>query len=68
METKIVFLTQLEVAKRWNISHQTLQRWRWWGKGPRYFKVGNRVRYNLADIEAYETSHFLSSTSQPTEI
>jgi hypothetical protein len=36
------------------MSHRTLERWRWEGKGPRYLKVGGRVLYRLADIEAFE--------------
>ena len=68
MENTVLFLTQKDLAKRWNISHQTLERWRWWGKGPQYFKFGNKVRYKLPDIEAYEAGHLLTSTSQVSEI
>jgi len=27
-------LNQIELAARWNISHRTLERWRWSGEGP----------------------------------
>ncbi len=68
MENTVLFLTQKDVAKRWNISHQTLERWRWWGKGPQYFKFGNKVRYKLSDIEVYEAKRAASSTSEASVI
>ena len=50
----IQHLNQAQLAARWNISPRTLERWRWVGEGPRYLKIGGRVVYRLADIEAYE--------------
>ena len=38
-------LTQKELARRWTISHRTLERWRWAGEGPAYMKLGGRVVY-----------------------
>lgn len=29
-------LSQIELAARWNISHRTLERWRWTGEGPKF--------------------------------
>ena len=29
-------LNQKELARRWNISHRTLERWRWAGEGPQF--------------------------------
>jgi hypothetical protein len=49
-------LNQIDLARRWRISPRTLERWRWLGEGPRYLKLGGRVLYRLADIEAYEQS------------
>ena len=51
-------LNQVELARRWALSHRTLERWRWEGNGPRYLKVGGRVLYRLTDIEAYEAAQF----------
>ena len=56
-------LNQIELADRWNISHRTLERWRWTGEGPRYLKIGGRVVYRLEDIEAYEARQLRDSTS-----
>ncbi len=49
-------LNQIDLARRWRISPRTLERWRWLGEGPRYLKLGGRVLYRAADIEAYEQS------------
>jgi hypothetical protein len=49
-------LNQKELARRWGISHRTLERWRSEGRGPAYLKLGGRVLYRLPDIEAFEHS------------
>ena len=51
-----ICLNQIDLARRWKISPRTLERWRWLGEGPRYLKLGGRVLYRVADIEAYEQS------------
>jgi len=51
---------QIELARRWRISHRTLERWRWLGIGPRYVKLGGRVVYREADVLAYEADHLRS--------
>ena len=52
----IKHLTQIELSRRWRVSHRTLERWRWERVGPRYLKVGCRVVYRLEDVEAYEAA------------
>ena len=47
-------LNQVELGRRWRISHRTLERWRWLKRGPQYLKIGGRVVYRLEDVEAYE--------------
>jgi hypothetical protein len=56
-------LSQVELAARWNLSPRTLERWRWVGIGPRFLKLGGRVTYRLADVEAFEAEQLRSSTS-----
>ncbi len=56
-------LSQIELAARWNISHRTLERWRWTGEGPRFVKLGGRVVYRLEDIEEYEREQIRQSTA-----
>lgn len=47
-------LSQKELARRWTISHRTLERWRWVGEGPPYMKIGGRVVYRLEDVIEFE--------------
>lgn len=65
--TEESFLTQSHLAKRWGISPHTLERWRWQGEGPRFVKIGGRVRYRIADVEAYEASNSMNCTAQNTQ-
>lgn len=60
-------LSQTELAARWNISHRTLERWRWTGEGPQFIKIGGRVVYRQEDIEAYEAGNLRSSTLAPAQ-
>ncbi|KGL02744.1 helix-turn-helix domain-containing protein [Thalassobacter stenotrophicus] len=53
MQSKFCF-SQKELARRWAISHRTLERWRWSGEGPNYLKLGGRVIYRLEDIMTFE--------------
>jgi predicted site-specific integrase-resolvase len=56
-------LNQIDLADRWNISHRTLERWRWTGEGPCFVKLGGRVVYRLEDVEAFERAKVRASTS-----
>jgi len=56
-------LHQADLARRWNISPRTLERWRWLGQGPRFLKIGGRVAYRLEDIEAYEAAQLRTSSA-----
>jgi predicted site-specific integrase-resolvase len=58
-------LNQIELARRWNISARTLERWRWLGEGPVYLKLGGRVSYRLEDVEHYEAIHLHANTNGP---
>lgn len=51
-------LNQVELGRRWAMSHRTLERWRWEGGGLSYLKMGGRVLYRLEDIEAFEAAGF----------
>lgn len=50
----MTYLTPKELATRWKMHPTSLGNWRVKGKGPRYIKLGWRVLYLLADVEAYE--------------
>ena len=49
-------LNQIELARRWRVSPRTLERWRWQRQGPCFLKIGGRVAYRVADIEAFEAA------------
>lgn len=46
---------------------QTPRRWRVQGRGPVFVRVGNRVRYRQADVEAWLDANSASSTSDRSE-
>lgn len=55
-------MTQTELAKRWQISEATLERWRTEAGGPLFLKLGNQVRYRVRDVEAFEAEVLREST------
>ena len=57
-------LSTRELAERWTISRRTLDRWRWAGEGPRFLKLGGRVVYRIADIEAFEQQQLRTRTDE----
>lgn len=59
-----VHLTPKELAKRLRANVNTLANWRWQGVGPRFIKVGRKVLYPLAEIEAFEQRQLRSNTTQ----
>lgn len=59
----IQHLTQQLLAKRWNVSIRTLERWRAEGIGPVYLKIHGRVSYRETDIEKFESGCMHESTS-----
>ncbi|PSK99754.1 excisionase family DNA binding protein [Haloactinopolyspora alba] len=47
------FMTTNELAEMLRTSPETCRYWRHRGTGPRSFKVGRRVLYDRADVEAW---------------
>jgi len=65
-ETGKVYLTTEELAKRWNISANTLRSWRFKGEGPPYFKPGGekgKTLYRIEDVEAFEAKNTVGGTA-----
>ncbi|HNI19808.1 helix-turn-helix transcriptional regulator [Accumulibacter sp.] len=60
----IQYLTQAQLAVRWQVAESTLERWRSEGIGPIYLKMMGRVRYRLSDILAFEAESLRKSTSE----
>lgn len=61
------FLTPRELARRWSTTLNTLSQWRWYGRGPQFFKMGRRVLYKIAEIERFEEEQSYQNTSQIPE-
>lgn len=62
--TEINYLTQTQLAERWQDTESTLERWRSEGIGPIYRKMMGRVHYRLSDITDFEEDSHRGSTSQ----
>lgn len=53
----MVYVTEKEAAAYLSLQSETLNRWRWAGKGPRYYRVGGTIRYKLKDLDAFTQPH-----------
>jgi predicted DNA-binding transcriptional regulator AlpA len=49
-------LNEREVAAQLTVSVATIRRWRLFGQGPRYVKIGAAVRYRADDLAAWVNS------------
>lgn len=58
-------LKERVLAKRWDRSIRTLQRWRAIGYGPPFIQIGGSVRYYLEDVIAFEEKARRSSRGRP---
>ncbi len=47
------FTTETELASRLGRSRTTLQNWRRLGNGPPFQKLGGRISYRTADVQAW---------------
>jgi hypothetical protein len=59
-------MTQDEVAALFDITVPVLANWRCVGKGPRYVKLGGRVKYRKSDVEAFISASVRQSTCEAT--
>jgi len=59
-------LTGKQLARRWNISHRTVEKWRLLGVGPVFIRLGGTVRYRLIDVETFERRHLCIATPRRT--
>lgn len=56
-------LTPKEAAERLRLSTGTLSNWRVRGDGPSFIKLGSKVLYPLAEVEAYEKRQLRRNTT-----
>lgn len=59
------YLTNDEAAKFLRLSPRTTEKLRVIGGGPRFRKFGRRVRYAIADLEAWSNARAFEMTSDP---
>ncbi len=63
MRDDTTYLDTRAAAAHLGLSPRTLDRYRVSGEGPEFYKLGSRVRYRLADLEAWAESRRRRSTS-----
>ena len=63
MRDDTTYLDTRAAAAHLGLSPRTLDRYRVSGEGPEFYKLGTRVRYRLADLEAWAESRRRRSTS-----
>jgi predicted DNA-binding transcriptional regulator AlpA len=51
------FGSEVEAARIAGISPRTLQKWRLFNRGPRWYRVGGSVRYDLTELVEWIKSH-----------
>lgn len=61
------YLTTNQLAKRWSLAPVTIRIWRWYGKGPPFYKMGGRILYCIEEIKEYEKEQSRQHTSMPIE-
>lgn len=61
-------LTTVEAAQHLGLATSTLNKWRVYGRGPAFIKLGRAVRYRRSDLDAYTTSHTHLSAPKPKEL
>lgn len=63
MDLTNLHLTTEELAERWHVHPRTLANIRTNGGGCPYIKLGKRVLYPLANVEAFERARMMAATS-----
>ena len=58
----VVILTTREAARYLGLSTSTLNKWRCYGFGPKYLKLGRAVRYRQEELDRYLEGRLYQST------
>lgn len=64
-QTAATYLNCEQAGAHLNLSPRTLEKLRTIGGGPRFRKLGRRIVYKLADLDAWSDSRACESTSDP---
>ena len=54
-------LNTFDAAAYLGVKRGTMEVWRSLGKGPRYIKLGTRVVYEIADLDAFAASRIVET-------
>ena len=59
-------LTAQQLAERWEnkVQLRTIERWRSTGQGPKFMRLGGKVLYPIAEVEAFEDRSTVGSVSE----
>lgn len=57
-----IFLTEIELAERWKVSYRYLANLRYRKISIPFTKLGNVIRYELADVVAHEANNKSSNS------
>lgn len=50
LEADHALLCGKQLGRRLSISYRTIENWRSLGKGPKYIRIGGRVKYQMSDV------------------
>lgn len=59
-----VILTVSEAAQYLGLAQSTLNKWRCFGDGPRFLKLGKAIRYRKSDLDEYLSLKTACHTSE----
>ena len=48
-----------DLAKRWGVTKKTIDNSRYRGQGPSYFKIGDKIKYDLEDVRRMEGQSYV---------
>ena len=67
-EPEYEYLKPQDVSERFNISKKTLANWRCQGKGPGYFKLGNKIRYPIEKLKKWFGDQETELETEPIKV
>lgn len=53
-----------EAAAYLNLSHRTLEKYRYTGEGPKFNRYGKSIRYEVKELEKWKKARLFNSTSE----
>lgn len=60
----MALMTTKDLAEQVRVTEGTLAKWRLYGVGPDFIRVGRRIAYDPADVAAWLSARRVNSTSE----